>query len=390
MERPAILRQAFRLILILVPLAVLGNIIYTLVFTDRQSLAAIAGIDLGWLGVAVVFSLLPWLFAMARMHVWSRFFNLRLSTRQLAEAVVATDVASITTPTAIGGGYAKIGILIFHKVNPGLAASLTMIGSIEEYVMMAIFVPIGWWLFAPESMSLGPLLAGLSDIRLLYGLLTLVAIVACCILALRKTPRLRARFRRRLRRSRLHAAVIQPISKSAHDFTLAFKLISKGGKRFFALNILLAAIQWGMRYSVFTAIAAGMGLSPDPMTFLLLQWMVFMVIILVPTPGAIGGAEMAFMLIFKEYLPAGMLGAAASAWRLVATYLQLLVGAALMLYFEKPSLKKHASPSEEKPSIPEPTVVDIQPVALGTTHPASSHPDPAKTLKIEHTRLTSE
>lgn len=359
MERPAILRQAFRLILILVPLAVLGNIIYTLAYTDRHSLAVIAGIDFAWLGVAVLFSLLPWIFAVARLHVWNRFFNLRLSTRQLAEAVVASDVASITTPTAVGGGYAKIGILIFHKVNPGLAASLAMIGSIEEYVMMMVFVPAGWLFFAPEGMSILPLLTKLADIRLLYGLAALAGAGVLISFFLRKTPRLRVRIRRRLRASRLHSFVSRHFSKSAHDFTLAFKLISRGGKRFFIINVVLAAIQWGMRYSVFTAIAAGMGLSPEPMAFLLLQWMVFMVIMLVPTPGAIGGAEMTFMVIFKDFLPAGMLGAAASAWRLVATYLQLLAGAALMLYFEKPSLKKHSSTREPSP---EPTVVDIYPV----------------------------
>ena len=44
------------------------------------------------------------------------------------------------------------------------------------------------------------------------------------------------------------------------------------------------------------------------MLFFLLQWVIFTVMVFVPTPGASGGAEAAFLLVYSALLPVRIIG----------------------------------------------------------------------------------
>lgn len=139
------LKKTIRMILFLVPLAVLASVSYTLWSSGDANLSALLDISVPWLLAAVFLSLAPWVVAAIRLGLWARFFHLPMSTRDIFEIVLANDVAAAATPTAIGGGYAKLGLLIFHGTKPGLAASLMLIGSLEEYTVFALLVPIVWF-----------------------------------------------------------------------------------------------------------------------------------------------------------------------------------------------------------------------------------------------------
>jgi hypothetical protein len=53
---------------------------------------------------------------------------------------------------------------------------------------------------------------------------------------------------------------------------------------------------------------------------------VFTALNFVPTPGASGGAEAAFVLVYSALLPEAVIGIATSGWRFLTFYLQLGLG----------------------------------------------------------------
>ena len=338
MKRPEALKHAIRLVLFVIPLAVLGNVIFTLFTTSDSGFSAIINLHPGWLFGAIFLSLAPWVLAAMRVAVWNRFFNLQLNAKKIFEVVFANDVASAATPTAIGGGYAKLGFLIFHGVKPGLAASIMVIGSMEEYLVLAIIVPLCWYLYPPENIGLfniiGDFFSQMPSSP--SHIFIIVAATALTILTLYAIPITRKWLIKLGSPAWWQRRILTPLRKLVSDFSQAMVVISKGGKRLFALNMILAGVQWGMRYSVFTAMAYGLGLSPHPVQFFVLQAVLFSMLNLVPTPGAIGGAEVGFALIFKNIIPPDILIVAAGAWRFITTYLQLIVAALMMAYLEKP------------------------------------------------------
>jgi len=369
MNRPPALQKALKIVLIAMPLAVLGNLLYTALSTGSSGFRILLRIPLSWMGLAVLLSLVPWVFAFLRMKVWASFFRLDLKSKDLAEIVLANDVAAVATPTAMGGGYAKVGLLIYHGARPGLAASLMVIGSIEDYLSMFLTVAVCWPFFAPAHLSLTVLAKKLylavSQVSPFVPLGFLAASGAVAFLW--SVPTARGLFSRLFRIDWIQRRVIHPVRCAAADFRQAFALISRGGKGYFALNVFLAALQWAMRYSIFTVLAVGIGLSPHPITFFLMQWLVYMLMNFVPTPGAIGGAEVMFMLVFKGAIPAELLPVASAAWRFVSTYLMLIVAAVLMLLIQKPRMRRRPRP--EGPTCPlpaTPKMVKLEPVAEAT------------------------
>ncbi len=340
-----LIRRAIRLILFIVPLALFGNIIYTLMANENQGLFSILELHPGWLLLALFFSLSPWLFSIMRLSIWNRFFDLKLRKRDIAEAILANEVAAITTPTAVGGGYAKIGILALRGVSPGLATSLVLIGTVEDYLFFPILIPVCWYFFPPGDIRLFEILGKyMPSATNLQDYLIIAAVVAFVAGAALIFTRVRHFFTRFFQLKWWHNKIFSLVVKAVLDFKTACVLISKGGKRFLLFNALLATLQSVLRYSIFTAIAFGLGFSPNLMEFFLLQWLVFMLLNVVPTPGAIGGAEMVFIYIFEGFIPAGSLVPAAGYWRFVATYLQLLVAALILMLFEKPEIHLHKKP----------------------------------------------
>ena len=351
MNLSSIMKRAIRLTLFIIPLAIFGNIIYTLLTNEGQSILSIFELHPGWLLLAVAFSLTPWIFSLARLKMWNRFFKLNLRKRDMLEAILANEVAALTTPTAIGGGYAKIGMLILRGVSPGLATSLMVIGSIEDYLFIIFLVPILWYLYPPGNIQLFEIiqrhLPSAANYPIYLGIFAAISLIVG-ITFLFPAPRLYlAKF---FELKWWHSRVLSPLLKAIIDFKTAFVLISRGGKRILIMNSVLATIQWIMRYSVFTAIAYGLGFSPNIIEFFLLQWLVFMLINIVPTPGAIGGAEVVFTYVFRAFVPAGQIAIAANYWRFIATYMQLMVAALILMMYERPDIHlphKHSGSDAE-------------------------------------------
>ena len=120
------------------------------------------------------------------------------------------------------------------------------------------------------------------------------------------------------------------VRRTTRDARSAFALIATRGRTRFALTLTLTALHWIARYSVIAALALFLRVPFDPVLFWLLQWVVFTMMSFVPTPGATGGAEIAFTAVYATLLPAGFIGIATAAWRFFTFYAP--VGLAALLF----------------------------------------------------------
>jgi hypothetical protein len=136
---------------------------------------------------------------------------------------------------------------------------------------------------------------------------------------------------RRMRRTGLRSwgRARRRLRRTLRDARTAFALIALRGKARFTLTLGLTAGHWIARYSVISALALFLGVPFDPVLFWLLQWVVFTMMSFVPTPGATGGAEVAFTAVYATLLPSGFVGLATAAWRLFTFYVPVALGAVL-------------------------------------------------------------
>jgi uncharacterized membrane protein YbhN (UPF0104 family) len=212
-------------------------------------------------------------------------------------------------------------MMVEKGLAPGTAASLMVLGSVEDGLFFLVAVPTaltvsGTWTLPAVRQALHGLGANLP---------VLVALAAGIPLALlwlvwrRRQPSAHpGGWRGRIRRV-------------AADFTRVYRLIAAGGKGRLAITLSLTAVQWTARYTVVAALFAALGIPANPVVLFVLQWMVFTLGTFVPTPGGAGAVEAAFLLAYDALVPEGLLAAVATSWRFLTFYVVLLGAAGLSL-----------------------------------------------------------
>jgi len=325
------LDRLFRTALIIIPIGVIGNIAFSLLVTDREMLRTVAALPKGYLLLALGLGAVPWFANSLRLLIWTRFLGHRISFLDSVRITLATDLGSAVSPTAVGGGFFKWGLLVQRGVSPGTAASLTTFAPLEDGLFFALALPIAVVLTAswgnPVSSAAGEqlgvgalpaLLVVLATGVLTWAVVRWVLVGGLGLRAQRRSRRFVSRIRRGLRSTWV-------------DAREAYRLIRKNGKWRFALSLSLTASSWIARYSIVSALIAFLGAPVQPVLFWLLQWVVFTLAAFIPTPGAAGGAEAAFFVIYSAFVPASVMGLATAGWRFFTFYLNLALAAVLYI-----------------------------------------------------------
>jgi hypothetical protein len=140
------LNRIFKIILVVLPLGIIGNIIFTLLKTDFINLFFPGDFRVHYLVSAVLLGFVPWVTHAIRLRRWTRFFNRPISFSRSLYIAIGTELGSAATPTVVGGGYLKLGMLIQDGFTSGSAASLMILGSVEDGLFFAAAVPTAVWM----------------------------------------------------------------------------------------------------------------------------------------------------------------------------------------------------------------------------------------------------
>lgn len=110
-----------------------------------------------------------------------------------------------------------------------------------------------------------------------------------------------------------------------------FAFLRQRGRSVLAGNLVLAMAHWAARLSIITALFAALGMAVQPLRLAVLQWVCFAIMSVTPTPGAIGGAEASFLLVFGDDVPTALAPVALAAWRFVTFYALTGIAAGLLV-----------------------------------------------------------
>jgi uncharacterized protein (TIRG00374 family) len=322
------LEPAFRLAAIAAAAGLAAHLVF-LRATSASAGIRIPGITAPvWLLVAAALAMLPWLTNAVRVAIWLRLLGRPIRFGDALRLTFATELGSAVTPTAAGGGAVKTGLLVRHGLRPGEAASLTAWGSLEDGLVFLVALPAAIRVSSAWTM---PAVQAAWDavVHRLPGTIVAVAlVVAGLALTARLSPRWSATGTPRV--ARPLAALGGRIGRWWGEARATFALFGRRGTTRLALTLPLTALQWGARYSAVTALAMAFGVRLDPWLAPVLQWAVFTLATVTPTPGGAGGAEGAFLLVYAGLVPGPVLPVLATLWRFVTFYGLVLADALLL------------------------------------------------------------
>jgi hypothetical protein len=117
------------------------------------------------------------------------------------------------------------------------------------------------------------------------------------------------------------------VIKVGDDIVVTSDELKDKRKRFWATAFAATCISWASRFLVINFIAAAFFTIADPLLLYARQLIMWVILLISPTPGSSGVAEVAFSGFFRDLLPAvGYIGAIVIIWRLLTYYLYLIVG----------------------------------------------------------------
>ncbi len=321
----------FGKLLFLIPLGIIGNIIFSFLVSDRAMVHSVVHVEPGYFVLAAVLSIVPWFTGSLRLFLWGRFLGGKIRYRDMFRIVIGAELGAAVSPPLIAGSAVKISMLMRRGFTGGTALSLSVLESLEDSIFFIVMVPIA--LTLSSSWGLPIVRDGIEGLGhpSLWLMVASIAAVLCIVTAL-----VRRWSGRWIQKVPILHTLAQTIRSSYGNFTATFHTIVRGGKSIFALTMALTSFQWLCRYSVISLLLAGMGMPVRPLLFMALQVIVFALIIFIPTPGGAGGAEAMFSLMYRAFLPAGAIGVVTTAWRFLTFYFLVLAAAVLFLLIREP------------------------------------------------------
>jgi uncharacterized protein (TIRG00374 family) len=263
--------------------------------------------------------LVPWGSKATRLTNWMRFLGYNFHFGEGLRISVMAELGVAVTPTAVGGQPVKAGMLYQRGVSLGESTSLTTITSVEDLTFYAIGFPVALTLASLRARSAITRLAdqeimGTGGWFLAAGGIAAVLVLAAVTLQVTGVfPRLRRRIR-----------------SFWTEFRRLYAEVIRRGKQRFIANVMVAAVHWISRYSVVAMLTLSLGYEIDFLNFLVLQWLLFAIMAFVPTPGATGGAEGLFVLLFTGVLPREALGTILIGWRFLDFYFTAMLALGIL------------------------------------------------------------
>ncbi len=326
-------RRTLSVALWLLPIVALGNVAVLVWSLGAINLAQrLVAPEL--LALAGLLMFVPMLANASRLAIASRFLGLGLGFGGALRVITGTMVANSVTPSAAGGSPIKVLFLIGEGVEPRRAVSLVSFQAAEDAVSLFGLVGLAT---AFSGFALADFLASDPDFaRVIENILRIGGVIAVVLLAALAGlggligagflgHGIRNKVRKLLQRARASMAMV------ASDWgTLLLR-----GKGVALLNLGLASVQWGVRFSIAGLVLCAFGTQWHPALFWLLQYLVQTISSTVPSPGGAGGAEAGFLLLFSPFVERAVLLPAMSTWRLLFFYFPLMAAAVIFFVLRR-------------------------------------------------------
>ncbi len=319
---------------ILIGLLVVAYMLYTGVDMDvlRQT-------KWGWrTAVFLVLALILMAFRhFAYMFRIKKLLNDKLNWRQSFEVISLLEFGSAVTPSTVGGTAVIFFLMTKEKIKTGKAATVVLTTMFLDGMYFVACVPIMWLLignefFSPElatgaiqSLSeasyivytffVGYFVMTLNCAAIAYGLFVSPTSFKWLLEKITALPILN-RWR-------------EGASRLGDEMIMASEGLKKEKLSYWTNGISSTFLAWTLRFLVVNCILVSISLNPGWFDHFLIwgrQLIMYVLMVLAPTPGGSGVAEGSFAAFLSDFVPDGLTAVLALIWRIITYYPYLALG----------------------------------------------------------------
>lgn len=286
-----------------------------------------------WIFVALCMMAMRDLAYMYRLRVLTDF---KIGLKQSFDVIMLWEFASAITPSVVGGSGVAIYFINKEGINVGKSTAVVMVSALLDEMFYIIMVPLVLIITGMDNLfptlitkeifgvTLGPL--GIFVI----GYLFIVCLTCVIAYAIFFRPRgfkyLLIQFFRIPFLKKWRYAAIQ-----TGDDIITTSLELKGKSfNFWLKSVIATFLAWTARFWVVNFILLAFIPVSEHLLIYARQLVMWVIMLISPTPGGAGVAEFAFTTFLRDFIPIGLIGTLALLWRLLSYYPYLFIGAIIL------------------------------------------------------------
>lgn len=261
----------------------------------------------------------------------------KLSFRAAIEVTLLWEFVSALSPSVVGGSPVAIWMLMKEKITLGRGTAIIFITIFLDEIFYLLMLPTvllsvgGDEVFKPvleEGSTWGT--GALTSFWIAYTVIFLYTVFLAFAIFIR--PQGTKKVFKRLFKTRLLKRWEAKGAKVADDLEMASREFRHKGPVYWLKAGAATILSWTGRYLVLNCVLSAFGnLSLHEHTVAFARQAIMFVLMLVsPTPGSAGIAEKAFETLFVEFSPVGLVLALAIVWRLITYYPYVFIGIPLL------------------------------------------------------------
>ena len=253
----------------------------------------------------------------------------KLSWWSCFEIIALWEFSSAVTPSAVGGGFVAVFLFMKHGVSFGRSIAYVMITSTFDNIFFLLASPYSYFKLMQNTKFYNDNFWLFASFWLSYALIFLYASIMLSALFVK--PDFFSGLLKKITSlpflNKWHAAAI----KQGNEIVIASKVLKKKGGGFWVLILVVTLCTWFSRYAILNFLIAGFvkcsfSTHVDILCKHLMMWITMLIS---PTPGGSGLIEYCFSFFYKDML-ANYAIVISIIWRTLTYYVYLIVGASIL------------------------------------------------------------
>ncbi len=262
----------------------------------------------------------------------------KLTWRESFQVIMIWEFASSVTPSIVGG--TAIAFFIIHREGFGIgrSTSIVMVTAMLDELFYIMTVPVVLLFSMHNSHFIHiedlPWSIGTKGIFLIgYGFLVFLTLTILSAVFI--SPKGFKRVITGLFSIRFLRRWYPKAEKAGDEIILTSKEMRSKSWLFWVKAWFITAWSWTARYLVVNALIAGINPVSDHLLLYCRQMIMWVILLISPTPGSSGAAEYFFPQFLGEFIQRGSPDLIALIWRLMSYYPYLLAGSLILPFWLK-------------------------------------------------------
>lgn len=274
------------------------------------------------------------------LRQWAYMYRIRLLTEKTLTwkrsfyVISLWEFASAVTPTVVGGSAVAVYIVNREHISAGRSTAIVLITAFLDELFFVVMVPL--LIFIGNYSDVFRFASGAGQVQsgiFWTGYSVIVAITGLIGLGIFVKPQAVAALLKSVGKLRFLRKWEEPIAETARDIEITARELSGKKWLFWGKAMGATIITWSARFLVVNVLVLLFIGFADQLLVYARHLMIWVLLLVTPTPGGSGVAELIFGYYLSDIVPAGLVHPMAVVWRAVTYYPYILLGIVVLPFW---------------------------------------------------------